>query len=120
MDLRKGLVFGLLALSLGGCRFKGGESYLSATTPTPQPTWGGDRYAAAGIADSTGGLQPGTPYMRGAQPTSTERTDPLFNRPQKGSGQRIGEAGNAALPGHGRTNAPSFQEGPQADHTGGY
>lgn len=107
---------------LGGCRFKAYESFASATTPEAsgqssvtektlkQP------YMNGGVADASGGLNPTTPYGRGAQPSGKALAG--FDQPQKGSGHQPGEYPNVAAPGHAQTNAPAFQPSP-SDVNGG-
>lgn len=125
MGLRKFLVVGMLTtLALSGCRFKGGESFASSTTPQETfdratSDWKGDPYASSGIAEATGGLKPATQYSEGARSTSDQKTDPFYNRPEYGSGTRPGELGTEAAPGHAFTNAPSLQGGPNTGNTVG-
>ncbi len=111
--------------SASGCRFKGYESFRSATTPRPDfykdrqfgesapkdsvaADWG--KYSNGGIADASGGLNPQTRYGTGARQTGSVL--PGYDQPQKGSGQQKGEYPNAAAPGYGQTNAPAFQPSP--------
>jgi hypothetical protein len=115
MDLRKLSALSLFAVLLvGGCRFKGAESFSTATTPQApgNPAWGGDPYASGGIAEATGGLNTDTQYSEGSGADNGEKIDPTYNRPGYGSGQRPGEAGSYASPGHGTSNAPAFQASP--------
>lgn len=102
-----------VAASVVGCRFKGYESFSSATTPRPESfdyPKPGDPYGSKGLADPTGGLIPGTRYGLGAKANGNVR--PGYDQPQKGSGQQEGEYPNVALAGHAQTNAPSFQPSP--------
>ena len=114
--MRSALRLALLAAlgtSVVGCRFKGYESFSSATTPRPDlhvyPK-AGDPYGGQGLADATGGLNPGTRYGLGAKANGDVR--PGYDQPQKGSGQQAGEYPNVAAAGHAQTNAPSFQPSP--------
>lgn len=98
--------------SLSGCRFKGYESFRSATTPNPidYSKVKGDPYGYGGIADATGGLDPKTHYGEGSKESGTVR--PGYDQPQKGSGNQSGEYPNVAAPGHAQTNAPAYQPSP--------
>ncbi len=120
--MRKGfgkVAIGLLAvMMLGGCRFKGAEAFLAATTPMPDgkghlgtADWSGDEYALGGIADATGGLQPGTNYGKGAMATSAP-VNAAFDQPAKGSGSQPGEYTNEASSGFGKSNGPGMQPAP--------
>lgn len=106
-------VFGLLML--GGCRFKGGESFASATTPNPVKTsdWK-DPYASGGLGDATGGLQPKTRYSVGAKTTGTGSVDASYNQPAYGTGNQPGENTGHSASVLGRTNAPAQQDPPGA------
>ncbi|HEY0867491.1 MAG TPA: hypothetical protein VGE01_08935 [Fimbriimonas sp.] len=108
------VALGVLAVAvLGGCRFKGGESFTSATAPHETGAgYEGDPYASSGSAEATGGLKVDAPYSAGARTSSTDPIDPTYNRPAYGSGERRGELGAQGAPGHSNTNAPAFQPGP--------
>ncbi len=105
-------LFAAVAASLGGCRFKGLESFEAATTPGTGTQRGtlNDPYGNGGIADASGGQNAATRYGAGAQAGGTPR--PGYDQPQKGTGQLRGEYPNVAAPGHAQTNAPSFQPSP--------
>ena len=102
-----------VAVSAAGCRFKGYEGFVNATTPRPDlyayPKHD-DPYGDGGVADATGGLDPRTPYGKGARQDAT--VVPAYDQAQKGSGQMEGEYPNVARGGHAQTNAPSFQPSP--------
>jgi hypothetical protein len=129
MRMRNGLVRILVLTSLfavagcteSGLRFKGGEAFMSTTTPVDykanreKPTaWQGDPYAFGGSANASGGLKTGTSYGAGARSDAPERLNPAYDQPQKGSGQNPGEYTNQGAPGHGVTNAPSLQPQPES------
>jgi hypothetical protein len=114
-------VFGLLILAgaLGGCRFKGGESFLAVTTPMPEhkghlgtADWKGDPYAAGGIAEASGGTVILKTYGKGARSNVPGKLDTSFDQPAKGSGQQPGEFTNEARGGFGKSNAPGLQASP--------
>ncbi len=100
---------------LGGCRFKGGESFTSATTPNEPAVAGqtnSDKYGSGGLADATGGLKPKTHYTEGERAGTTDKLDPVLNQPANGSGQQPGENGVGAAPGFGNNNSPASQPKP--------
>jgi hypothetical protein len=108
----------LVALSAVGCRYKGWESFTSATNkvsggPAPVP---GDPYGFGGIGLANGGLIAKTNYGAGADENSPGKVNDAFDQPEKGSGQRPGELPNVAKPGHGDSNSPANQASP-ADTT---
>ena len=111
----------LLTASLTGCnlvRFKGVESFNSATTPVmysssdPTREWTGDPYPWGGTANGSGGQNAATLYGAGSDPKSTEKVDPKFDQPAKGVGQQPGEYHVDAGNGFGNTNAPAAQASP--------
>jgi hypothetical protein len=108
--------FGLVLLAaslLGGCRFKGYESFESATTVPDQPrTLSGDAGASGGIASASGGTKTVTRYGEGARKTAPEPLVPSYDQPAKGSGQQPGEGTVEAAPGYGHANGPAFQNAP--------
>ena len=93
----------------GGCRFKGIESFKTATTPEVYPQVAGDKYSNGGIAYASAGTKVQTRYGLGANPNSPEKVDSRLDRPAKGSGQQVGELGGDAAPGYGKSNAPANQ-----------
>ncbi len=100
---------------LSGCRFKGGESFASATAPTGKPVEGqtnSDKYGSAGLADATGGLKPKTHYAEGERSGTNDKLDPILNQAANGSGQQPGENGAGAAPGFGNNNSPASQAHP--------
>jgi hypothetical protein len=113
------VAIGLCAvMTLGGCRFKGGESFMSATTPMPEgkghlgtAAWKGDPYTNGGIGEANGGLKPGTNYGKDSRVTNAP-VNPAFDQPAKGSGSQPGEYTNAAASGFGRSNGPGLQASP--------
>ncbi len=122
MKMQKGIgkiVIGVFAaMTLGGCRLKGAEGFLAATTPPPQgqghlgtAAWPGDPYAKGGIAEASGGLYPGTNYGKGARITAAA-VNPSFDQPAKGSGSQPGEFTNEAASGFGKSNGPGLQASP--------
>ncbi|MFZ4508430.1 MAG: hypothetical protein ACOYON_12120 [Fimbriimonas sp.] len=116
-------ILGLLSLAgsllLAGCdpqpaRLKGIESFQSATTPNPPATWKGDPYASGGIAGATGGLSSKTSYGHGAKKSTDQVTDPVLNRPMKGSGEGPGARISTMPGGYGTPNAPANQPMPSS------
>jgi len=98
---------------LGGCRFKGVESFESATTVPDQPrTLPGDAGASGGIASASGGLKTVTRYGEGARKDAPEALNPSYDQPAKGSGQQPGEGTIQSAPGYGHANGPAFQNTP--------
>jgi hypothetical protein len=120
MEMRNGIgkwAFGVLLAStvLGGCRLKGVESFLAVTTPNGpigEAAWGGDEYAAGGIAEASGGLHSKTQYGNGAKNNGTGSFDTGYDQPAKGSGQQPGEFTNEANSGFGKNNGPGLQAAP--------
>jgi hypothetical protein len=111
--MRKFLGIAIVSASLlAGCRFKGGESFLAATTPNPPGTWQGDPGTSVGIAESTGGLNAKTPYGAGANPNATATLNPGYDQPLKGVGQQPGEYPVRAAAGFGNSNSPANQPMP--------
>lgn len=102
-------------LLLGGCRFKGVESFETATTPVVYPKVPGDKYGNGGIAYATAGVKPETRYGLGSDPNSPLKVDSKMDRPAMGSGQEPGEQGGDAAPGHDQSNAPANQPAPSVD-----
>ncbi len=94
-----------------GCRFKGGESFISATTPRAYPNGQGDPYSNGGIAGATGGTNVKTHYGEGARKSPTGTLDAKLDQPAKGSGQRPGEQPQEGVAGYGNVNAPIAQPG---------
>jgi hypothetical protein len=109
-----------LAIPLAGCRYKGWESFTSATNPNPplgQPTnpgkvVSGDAYTFGGIDYASGGLKPQTNYGIGSDPNSTARVDNRFDQPEMGSGQASGDLPNEAVAGAAQENGPGLQPQP--------
>ncbi len=98
---------------LGGCRFKGYESFESATTVPDQPrVLAGDPGASGGIASASGGTKTVTRYGEGSRATAPEPLNPAYDQPAKGSGQQPGEGTVEAAPGYGHANGPAFQNTP--------
>jgi hypothetical protein len=103
---------------LGGCRYKGWESFTSATGPVdasvPYPVVSvqGDPYSFGSKAPANGGLTPETNYGFGASLTSTGKLYPLFDQPEMGSGQQPGEYSTAAAAGNAEDNGPALQPQP--------
>ena len=108
-------------LMVSGCRFKGVESFEKATTPVDYAQQSkdvqGDPYANGGIAYASAGKRIHTRYGTGANLSSTDKVDPKMDQPAKGTGQQAGELGSDAAAGHGQSNAPANQGGPQVDGT---
>ncbi len=111
------VVFGVLGcvVLLAGCRFKGVESFETATTPQVYTKVAGDKYANGGVAYATAGNNVTTRYSVGADPNSTGKVDTKLDRPAYGAGQEPGELGGEAAPGHAQSNAPSNQGTPAVD-----
>ncbi len=114
---RKDVLVITLALAVGsmttGCRFKGIESFKSATTPVEYKDGIGDPYASGGIASATGGTNTVTQYGKGALAQGRGKLDPSFDQPAKGTGQHAGEAPVQSRQGFGNSNAPANQTVPQ-------
>ena len=106
---------------LGGCnlvRFKGVESFESATTlPTEPRTLRPDPGTSGGIASASGGTRTKTRYGEGASLTSTAPLVPSYDQPAKGSGNQPGENPVEAAPGYGHDNGPAFQNPPGEANT---
>lgn len=113
-DLVKFAGLSLLVL-LGGCRFKGVESFETATTPQSYHATRGDAYGNGGVAYATAGRNVTTRYGIGSNPNSPDKVDPKLDRPAKGTGQQPGEIGGEAAPGYGKSNAPANQAQPSID-----
>ena len=118
------VLLGLAVFALGGCRYKGWESFMSATTPNHPMVKGprlvqGDAYAFGGIGQATGGLKPATNYGVGSDPNSPAPVNPSFDQPEKGSGQQLGDYPNVAQPGAGQENGPGLQPRPDSLATEG-
>jgi len=120
-QLPKYLGFLILATSLSGCnlvRFKGVESFNSATTPVkysssdPNREWKGDPYSYGGVANGSGGQNPKTAYGLGSDPNSPDPVNPAMDQPAKGVGQQPGEFHVDPGNGYGITNAPIAQPSP--------
>ncbi|AIE88048.1 hypothetical protein OP10G_4680 [Fimbriimonas ginsengisoli Gsoil 348] len=117
------VVLAVVGVAATGCtvRFKGVESFNSATTPVkytsslPAGTpgkWEGDPGGNGGIANGSGGLKAETPYGAGADPNSKEPINVGMDQPGKGIGQQAGEYHADPRPGFGQSNAPIAQPGP--------
>jgi hypothetical protein len=105
----------LAAALLGGCRFKGWESFSSAVSVPDAPrTLPGDPGASGGIAMATGGHDTVTRYGEGARKDVTAPLSPSYDQPAKGSGQQPGEGTIEAAPGYAHENGPSMQNLPGA------
>lgn len=105
----------LLAVSgimLTGCRVKGVESFLQATTPHDYKEWRGDPYANGGTATASGGLNPQTNYGLGASPNG--KPEVSYDAPAKGSGLQPGEEPASGRPWWATQNAPAWQDGPSS------
>ncbi len=103
----------MLGLLLSGCRWKGYESFSSATTPHPPVgTWKGDPYASGGSADATGGVNAKTTYGKGARSGPGVVANPNYDQPAKGTGLQPGENNGKAKEGHANSNAPALQDQP--------
>jgi len=105
----------LFAGLMGGCRFKGGESFMSATEPNSpdHPKVSGDPYTYAGIVEASGGTQAKTPYGATAKANVPGKLDASFDQPMKGVGSQPGEFPNAADAGFGLSNGPGQQPQPE-------
>jgi hypothetical protein len=99
----------LSSIVLGGCRFKGVESFISATTPNPEGSWSGDPYTGIGYAEASGGTNTKTRYGAGAKQTTSAPLDPVFDQPAKGTGHHPGENPGSAAAGFGLSNGPGMQ-----------
>ena len=106
------MLAGVSSILVAGCRFKGKESFLSATTPVEYRNGVGDPYASGGIAGATGGLNVKTHYGEGARNAPTGKLDAKLDQPAKGSGQRPGEQPQMGAGGYGLSNAPVSQPAP--------
>ena len=116
--LLKLTVLVLIAVSAVGCRYKGWESFTSATNTSPASPAPikGDPYGFGGIGGANGGLIAKTNYGAGADENSPAKVNDTFDQPDKGSGQQPGELPNVAAPGYGQSNSPANQA-PAADTT---
>jgi hypothetical protein len=97
---------------LGGCRFKGIESFETATTPVKFGKAVGDKYAGGGIAYASAGTHPATRYGQGSDPNSPNKVDPKLDKPAYGSGQQPGDMSSEGGAGYGKSNAPANQGTP--------
>ena len=97
---------------VSGCRFKGIESFETATTPVEYSRVVRDHYGNGGIAYASAGTKVETRYGLGSDPNSPEKVDTKLDRPAKGSGQQPGEEGGDAAAGHGKSNSPANQPAP--------
>jgi hypothetical protein len=100
---------------LAGCRFKGIESFETATTPVKFEKAQGDKYSNGGIAYASAGSHVATRYGIGSDPNSPAKVDSKLDRPAKGSGQEAGEEGGEAGAGYGKSNSPVNQPKPSVD-----
>jgi len=119
MRMRNDLVkFAVLCgiVLLAGCRFKGIESFETATTPVKYDKTPGDKYSNGGIAYASAGSHVATRYGLGADPNSPAKVDSKLDKPAKGSGQEVGEEGSEAAPGYAKSNAPANQPGPSVEN----
>ncbi len=103
----------ILVMGLVGCRYKGGESFLSATTPQEHVPVKGDPYTNGGIASASGGLKTATNYGKGSDANSPGKVS-SYDQPAKGVGQHPGDPTVDAAPGYGKSNAPAFQAEPSS------
>lgn len=108
--MKRLFALGLLCLSFAGCRFKGPESFVQATTPNPPTNWAGDAYSWGGIADATGGLQDQVQYGTGARKGAG--VFPSYDDPAKGTGLQPGEIPGENVPWWAGQNAPAWQPRP--------
>jgi hypothetical protein len=100
-----GLLVGLVSI---GCRPRGVESFISATTPVKTADkYEGDQYANGGIADASGGTKTEAQYGKGAKSGADAQPNYGYDQPAKGSGQQPGEN-----PGTGVGNGPALQGNP--------
>ena len=101
---------------LGGCRWKGAESFLTATTPQEpiggKGQWSGDPYAKSSVAEASGGTITTSNYGKGARTGTNAPLVPSYDQPAKGSGQQPGEFTVEAGPGYGKVNGPAMQASP--------
>lgn len=114
--------FVLVAVTLSGCgfvRFKGVESFNTATTPVKYTSslpdgqkWAGDPYGFGGAARGAGGTITTTSYGQGADPESKGPVNIRLDQPEKGVGQRAGEYHQDHVTGYGLTNSPISQPTP--------
>ena len=89
-----------LGLVLGGCRSKGVESFISATTPHEEkPRYMGDSGSNGGVGGANSGTKLG--YETGGRAKGTVSK---YDDPAKGSGSQPGEN-----PGAGGLNGPVMQ-----------
>jgi hypothetical protein len=79
-----------MGTALVGCRPRGIESFVSATTPQRNTgEYKGDEYSSGGIADANGGRIVRT--AKGAKTGAAAKMNTAQDTPAKGSGQRAGE-----------------------------
>lgn len=109
---RFAVLFVLLPLVAGCSRYKGWESFTSATNMNPPTQWKGDAYSFGSVAPASGGLLARTNYGAGANEKSTAKVNPVLDQPEKGSGQEPGQYPNTAAPGYGQDNGPALQPQP--------
>jgi hypothetical protein len=113
----------LIAPAVTGCRYKGWESFYSATTsqakreaeyPTLNGKIRGNPAGFGSLAGANGGLLTKTNYGAGADANSSASVNPAFDQPEKGSGQQAGEYPNEAAAGYAQDNGPALQPQPDA------
>ena len=118
MKMRTDVVkFAALAgmILISGCRFKGIESFETATTPVEYSKVVHDKYGSGGIAYASAGTKVETRYGIGSNPNSPDKVDSKLDRPAKGSGQQPGEEGGDAAAGYGKSNSPANQPAPTVE-----
>lgn len=111
--VRFGVLCGVVLLC--GCRFKGIESFETATTPVKFEKASGDRYSNGGIAYASAGSHVATRYGLGSNPNSAEKVDAKLDKPAYGTGQEAGEEGGESAAGYGKSNSPANQPQPSVD-----
>jgi hypothetical protein len=112
------MLLAVAGLALTGCRFKGWESFTSATgpedpsQPSPVVAVKGDPYSFGSEAAANGGLKPATNYGAGASTTPKGKLNTSLDQPEMGSGQQPGQYSTAAAPGCSEDNGPALQPQP--------
>jgi hypothetical protein len=105
VNARIAVIAVLVAIVASGCRFKGIESFVTATTPHPKKDkYEGDKYSDGGLADSTGGVKVYSSHSSGAKKGAEAKMNTAYDTPAKGTGQQPGEN-----PGKGGSNGPVMQ-----------
>jgi hypothetical protein len=105
VNARIALLVLVVGATLVGCRPRGIESFVSATTPQENTgKYKGDEYSSGGIGDANGGRIITSTRDKGAKKGAGAVMDTVHDAPMKGTGNQPGE-----LPAGGVSNGPAMQ-----------